>query len=51
MFSADMELFDQGKQSNSVHVPEWFGPPEFEISVPGIGIGFGDKGDGDEERR
>jgi hypothetical protein len=27
--STDLELFDQGKQSKFVHVPEWYGPDQF----------------------
>lgn len=38
-----MELFDQGKQPEFAHVPEWFGPLGSVTPVT-LGIGLGDKG-------
>ena len=34
-----MELFDQWKQPEFMHVPEWFGPLGFANCVPGICLG------------
>lgn len=35
---ADMELLDQGKQTEFVHGPEWFGPQKFRIRAQGMGL-------------